>query len=233
MTNPIVIDLSHHNDEPDWETLLVSGTLGVILKASEGTTYVDPTFYDRAQNALLYGLKVASYHFLKHGWIDEQMSWYMTAADRIMPLGSRVVLDFEDPDCTLDDLEQAVGWLIGHRPDLQIAVYSGHLIKQEVGGDDNELLKANTSLWIAQYTSAAAPDWPRQVWPAWSLWQYTDAAKATGCSQPVDGNRWNGTPENLLKWFGPVEEPPVPVADVEIKTVTGLRIVINGTAFDT
>ena len=86
------------------------------------------------------------------------------------------------------NLCDAVGNLLQMRPDLQVTIYSGHLIKEQLGSTKNDYLAENTSLWIAQYTTAAAPSWPTATWPLWSLWQYTDKATVDGITKPVDGN---------------------------------------------
>lgn len=54
------IDLSHHNSEPDWESLDVDF---IVLKASEGLTYKDPTFSSRALKSRDNGIPVGAYHF--------------------------------------------------------------------------------------------------------------------------------------------------------------------------
>lgn len=54
------IDLSHHNAEPHWETLQVDF---IFLKASEGASYVDPTFSHRASMSRHHNIPVGAYHF--------------------------------------------------------------------------------------------------------------------------------------------------------------------------
>jgi GH25 family lysozyme M1 (1,4-beta-N-acetylmuramidase) len=230
--NPEVIDMSHYQPDPiNWGQLKASGTVGVIHKATEGEGYLDDKLFSRAKAALAAGLCWSTYHFLRPGNIEGQVDFYL---DTIKPVkGERVCLDHEDERVTLDDLENAVRRIIERRPDLQITIYSGHLIKDQLKGQKNVFLADFTSLWIAQYTSAESPDWPYQVWPAWSLWQYTDKATAVGVTGNVDGNRWNGSDENLLKWFGPSGQAPQPAsagAVIDI-TTTGdvvLTVSVNG-----
>ena len=137
------------------------------------------------------------------------MDHYLSTIDPIA--GERVVLDHEDAGVHVDQLCDAVGNLLQIRPDLQVTIYSGHLIKEQLGSTKNVYLAENTSLWIAQYTSAAAPSWPTATWPAWSLWQYTDKAAVDGITKPVDGNRFNGSKEQFLAWMmAPAIQPPAP-----------------------
>lgn len=54
------IDLSHHNAEPDWNNLDVDF---VVLKATEGSDYLDPTFKNRHQICKDKAIPVGAYHF--------------------------------------------------------------------------------------------------------------------------------------------------------------------------
>lgn len=234
MTNPVVVDLSHWQPDPiDWDVLKACGTVGVILKATQGTTYVDPTWIERAQAAIAAGLKVATYHFLVPGGITDQMAFYIAEQDKVMPPGSRVCLDHEDPDVSLDDLEDAVYWLVTNRPDLQITVYSGHVIKDQLIDCDADFLGEYTSLWIAHY--ASTPTWPEHVWSDWSLWQFSDQVIVDGVTVLVDGNKFNGAEDTLIEWFGPpapsipeVLERPRVVINIEAPPGVDVVVYVNG-----
>lgn len=208
----VVVDMSHHQADPiDFAAMKAGGIVGVGLKATEGTSYVDPTYRERKQKALDAGMKVFSYHFFHGGNIDQQMAHFV---DTVQPkTGERLVIDHE-ADASLEELRQAVEFLM-NTTGAEITIYSGHTIKDQLGTAKDNLLADNTSLWIAQYTTAASPSWPKGTWPAWSLWQYTDKATVPGFNGPIDGNRFNGTAENAAKWIGPVEAVPEPVPPPE------------------
>lgn len=242
MTNEtVIIDLSHWNPEPNWTALREGGVVGVILKATEGTDYRDDTFSDRFTGATAAGLGVATYHFLRKGDIVAQMENYL---DYVRPdPGDRLCLDHEEAsdgtNASLDELIEAVQYLREHMPKCELSIYGGSVLKTQIGGEYIGTLAANTSLWIAHHTSAAAPTWPKNTWPTWSLWQFSDQAVVLGAADPLDGNRFNGTKENALKWIGPatVQPTPVPVppvggnlAVVSIQTSPGidLMLVVNG-----
>jgi GH25 family lysozyme M1 (1,4-beta-N-acetylmuramidase) len=227
--NPLCIDVSHHQPEPNWARVKAGGTVGAILKATEGLTYVDPVFGQRREAARAANLAVSSYHFLKHGQVGQQMAHYL---DVVSPQrGERVVIDYEDTSCSLADLREAVLALQAAGLDLQITIYGGGMLKGQLGDNHDEVL-VKTSLWIAHYTSMAQPVWPKATWPVWTLWQYTDSATVDGIQGPVDGNRFNGPAGNLLKWLRPstpgqvLPAPPTPVpynfAEGEaVKKITG------------
>jgi lysozyme len=210
MTNPILIDMSHWQPDPiDWGKLHAAGTVGVIFKATESTNYTDPTLKSRAAAAKAAGLCISTYHFLRPTSIKDQMAFYLKTVNPVQ--GERMCLDHEDSGVSLDKLKEAVQILLDDERGLQVTIYSGHVIKDQLGSKDDQFLRENTSLWIAQYTSSSSPSWPSKVWPQWSLWQYTDQAKVSGINGNVDGNRWNGTSETLIDWMTPAGEvKPVP-----------------------
>jgi lysozyme len=230
----VVLDISHYQPEPDWAALKAAGIVGIIMKATEGQTYVDETFARRYGAAIDAGLAVSSYHFLRPGSIAAQISHYLKTVDP--EPGERVCLDHEDPGVSLADLASAVEAINAADPSLQVTIYSGHIIKQQLGDGYDDVL-ATTSLWIAQYTLNAAPDWPSGTWPVWSLWQYTDKAEVPGIEGNVDGNRFNGSAEQCLAWFGPSQGVvPEPESWPETQVVTmrldvpdnvEVRVVIN------
>lgn len=222
MSNPVVIDISHWQDDPiDWAKLKANGTVGVIHKATEGTGYTDPKLFSRASAAIKAGLCWSTYHFLKAGNPTGQMDYYLKTVGPKQ--GERMCIDHEEK-ATLAELEQAVTYLKSKRPDIQITIYSGHLIKDQLGSKRSAVLAENTSLWLAQYTSGS-PSWPTGTWPQWSLWQYTDKGSAAGINGSVDANKWNGDPANIAAWFGsagvvtPPEPVPPPEPTPEVKEV--------------
>jgi lysozyme len=234
MSNPIVVDLSHWNPTPNWAKLKAAGTVGVIHKATQGTGYVDDQLFGRARAAMDAGLCWSTYHFLEGGDAAAQMRFYLKTIDP-RP-GERMCIDHEST-ASLGQLKTAVQTLLDDDRKLQVTVYSGHTIKDQLGSKTDAFLAENTSLWIAHYTSADAPTWPSGTWPTWSLWQYTDRASVQGVSQPVDGNRWYGSPEALVAWFGPAgavvppEPEPEPEPDYEPLVMTmpaGQPLFVNG-----
>lgn len=212
-----IIDISH------WQTVVRPESrphlVGIIHKATEDTSMVDGNYAARRAGALALGLKFASYHFLHPDDIEQQMRFYLANA-KPLP-GERVVIDYEHEDLVLDDLREAVRWIDEIDPTLQITIYGGGLLRDQLG-DDNDPYLAQCALWIAHYTTASAPDWPKGTWPTWSLWQYSDGVnggtpqEVEGIDGPCDCNVFNGSRENCAKWMGPVTEEP----DVEDRLVT-------------
>lgn len=215
-----VIDLSHWNDvdgvarEVDILTVVQGGTLGVIHKATEGTSYVDPTYHERARQAVGLGLLWGAYHFLSPGDMSAQAAHFVSTVGADCPL---LAADHEDADVSLADLKDflaAVLSLTGKRA----VIYSGHVIKDQLG-DAHDAELAKHRLWIAQY--ASTPTWPSATWPQWWLWQYTDAGTVDGVVGSVDRDRFDGTARDLAsEWDGGLEPPAPPKPDDKIVTIT-------------
>src|SRR5580765_2996828 len=101
----VVIDLSHHNRSPDFQKAKAAGIVGVIHKASEGLTYVDPTYASNRRKALAAGLLWGAYHFGSGGNPKGQADHFL---DVVAPgPADLLVLDFEEsfsgPTMTLDE----------------------------------------------------------------------------------------------------------------------------------
>jgi lysozyme len=226
----VVVDMSHYQPNPiDWNALLAGGVIGVIHKATEGSSYVDDTLFERAGAAMRAGLKWSTYHFMRPGNIGAQMDHYLRTVDPVV--GERMCLDHEDAGVSLSDLKEAVSYLLDDERKLQVTIYSGHVIKEQLGDNYDEFLAANTSLWIAHYTTASQPNWPKSTWPQWTLWQFTDQAHVAGIDGNVDGDRFNGSNEQCLVWFGPAGSEPAPepeVPEVNITTTGDVKITVNG-----
>lgn len=204
----ICVDLSKYQAGFNFGAYKAGGGLGVILKASEGTTVKDSSYTTFRPQAEAAGLAIATYHFFQTSDATSQADWYLQCASPDQ--GERMVCDFEKDGTTIANMITFLKRIQAQRPDLQLTVYSGHLIKDQLGSSTNDWLAKNTSLWIAQYTSAAAPSWPKQVWPQWSLWQYSDQNSVPGFSGAVDTNRFNGPDANFLAWMGPAGVAPSP-----------------------
>jgi GH25 family lysozyme M1 (1,4-beta-N-acetylmuramidase) len=53
--NPLVVDLSHHNDVADFDAVKAAGIAGVIHKATESVGFTDKLYADRRGRALGVG----------------------------------------------------------------------------------------------------------------------------------------------------------------------------------
>lgn len=240
-TDIIVIDVSHHQGWPEgkdypFDDMAAAGIVGVILKATEGTSYVDDTFRKRYDACIEHGVAVASYHFLRHGSIEQQMLNYLNT---VMPRpGERMVLDWEDSKVTLNELIAAADILLAADHDgvslnLQVAIYGSASFLQTYVPNRPDATLAKTSLWVARYSSEE-PYWPSAVWPTWSLWQCTDSHYGPNGYGPLDGNKFNGSVEACVRWLAPAGAEPGPEPDPDEKQVVvditaddGVTVIVN------
>lgn len=198
MLDPAAIDFSHHNGVTSFEQIAAHGVVGMIAKATEGGSYVDPTYKERIGPAISAGLLWGAYHFLRPGDMKHQAAHFVAAAGPDIDI---YCADHEDPGVSLGSLKTflaEVERITGKVPVL----YSGNVIKEQLGSvHDAEL--ARCRLWIAHYTSAHAPTWPAATWPTWWLWQYTENGACPGLTGLIDVNRYQGTAAQLTaEWAG-------------------------------
>jgi lysozyme len=235
------IDISHWQGFPDFDKVAATGVVAMIHKATDGTSYVDPNRAKNIINATAAGIACCTYHYLQPGNAPAQMKHYLDVIDPSP--GERMVIDYEEDGCTLVDLRGAVQALIDDSRGLKVTVYSGHLLKEQLGNTEDPFLAANTDLWLAQYTTGT-PSWPEATYPQWTLWQYSETGTVNGISgAEVDLNRFNGSNDDLVAWInpsagpGPSPEPDLPVVSIAVTvpndvvveiSINGLPIEITG-----
>jgi lysozyme len=200
----VVIDISHHNANPDFGQAAAAGIVGVIHKATQGLTFKDQMYETNRQKALDAGLLWGAYHFGVGGDGSDQADFFLEFVEP--EADTLLVLDYEPntqgATMSLDDARAFVSQLndkIGRFPGL----YSGSLIKQQLGNNQDPVL-AQCFFWLAQYGPTAVV--PKN-WPTWTLWQYTDGnlgpqphtvSGIGGC----DRDKFNGDLDGLKELWG-------------------------------
>lgn len=198
-----VIDISHHNGDVDLQQAKTAGVVGIIQKATQGTSYIDPTFARNRSRAAGAGLLFGAYHFGVGADGVEQAGFFVRT---VQPgPGDLLVLDFEanpqGPSMTLDEARAFVlhvQSVTGKFPGL----YSGHYLKELLGASVDPVL-VNCWLWISQYGPAAIIP---PAWKSWTMWQYTDGGAGNPPHQVpgigrCDRDIFNGTPEQLRAFW--------------------------------
>jgi GH25 family lysozyme M1 (1,4-beta-N-acetylmuramidase) len=221
---PVCIDISHHQGYPDFDEVRRAGVLGMIHKATEGSSFIDDARAENCYNALQAGLAISTYFWLKPGDGRAQAEFYLSVVDP-QP-GERCVIDYEEAGCTLTTLRDSVQALLDYKRDLQITVYSGHLLKEQLGDDHDNFLAKHTDLWLAQYTSDEANiSWPSGTYPQWSLWQYSESGTIPGIDGCyVDLDNFNGNEAAFLKWINPKGGFPMPVPPPEPREMVNVAV---------
>jgi lysozyme len=201
----VVVDISHHNGNVDLNKAQQAGIVGVIHKGTQGTGMIDNQYGVNRQKAAAAGLLWGAYHFGTNADGVAQANFFLSKinADK----ETLLVLDYEPNGNSTMTLSQAkafvsrVNEVTGRFPGL----YSGSLIKQQLGGKPPDPILSQCFLWLAQY--GPQPNNIPATWSAWTLWQYTDgvagpAPHAVDGIGPCDRDQFNGTLAQLQSLWG-------------------------------
>jgi len=208
MTDPInvVIDLSHYNEVTSFADIKTSGIVGVIHKATQGTTVVDPTYASRRPQAFAAGLWWGAYHFGTDADGTAQADYFLSIVNP-QPT-DLLVLDFEENGNATMTLQQAEQFVteIYNQTGRYPGFYSDSLAGSLLGQTVNQTLR-QCWLWRAEY--GASPVVP-PTWPTWTMWQYTDGTNGDGPYQvsgiggpgTCDRDKFNGSIDGLARLWG-------------------------------
>jgi lysozyme len=207
MPNPLnaIVDISHHNGNIDLQLAKADGIIGVIHKATQGTTGVDPMYQTNRAKAAAAGLLWGAYHFATGDDPVMQAQHFLAVVGKFDD--TLLVLDLEanptGPSMSLNNARAFVTQVnqgAGRFPGL----YSGSYIKELLGSNKDPVL-AQCWFWLAQYgPNAVVP----ANWPTWTMWQYTDGASGPQPHQVngighCDRDKFNGTEAQLRTlWQG-------------------------------
>ena len=186
---PLVADFSHW-DAFDPAALVASGIRAVVLKATQGSNFVDPTFVARVASAKAAGLLVGAYHFADDSDPQAQTKLLLQVAGSL----PRLALDLESNGIGNTVTGQTAAIIASN---LQSAnkqlplIYTGRYGPSGTGSEYPNSVLSRCPLWLAEYQSVS-PQLP-SGWATWKLWQYID--------MPDDYDYFNGTAEELVTFF--------------------------------
>ena len=204
-----VIDLSHHNTVTSFHEAQAAGILGVIHKATEGSTFVDASYSERRARALSIGLFWGAYHFALRGNAQAQADHFLDIADPGPT--DLLMLDFE-PNAREGTMRLAEAEAFVERVYAQTGrypgLYSGQAFLQSQLGNRTDTVLKNCCLWIARYSSQSPRIPP--AFPAFTLWQYTDGSAGLQPHQVpgigrCDRDKFNGDEAGLRRLWGRTE----------------------------
>ena len=185
------MDASMYQPLPiDWDAVARSGIQFVILKATEGTSYIDPSFADHWAGAKKAGLLVSAYHMF---WGN--LSASAQAEHFLSTMGDRVA----DFPLSLDvELNKGVGNIGAGVEEMLLALEAGDGRKpvvytaQSIWGSLVGWAPGwkDYWLWVADY-DAASPAIPAG-WDSYTFWQHSSTGSVSGISGNVDLNVFIG-----------------------------------------
>lgn len=195
------LDISHFTTNINWNNLTQNGYYFVFIKATQGTTIVDPKFKENWEAAGRAGFIRGAYHFFTASDGEKEASFFLNALKEVVlgPCDLGAALDLEPNQIASamppgPVVTEAQKWLeivkksVGKPPILYSV--SSYLLQL---GDPPSL--AGYPLWIASYT--ATPKLPGSR-SSYAFWQFTSGNVGPLASpMAVPTELFNGTPEEL------------------------------------
>ncbi len=190
------IDVSHYDGTIDWAMVKASGIDFAFMKATEGTTFVDPEFAANWKAAGDAGVIRGGYHFF-HPMDDPaaQADFFVATAGVPGTGDLPLALDLETTD-NVSNAEVAsatAAFLARVQADSGRVpvVYTSERFWSTFAGPATGF--DQYALWDAQWTTAC-PNMPA-AWTDWGFWQYSSTGTVPGISGTanVDLDEFNGS----------------------------------------
>ncbi len=181
------IDVSHWEGEINFRRVKEAGIRLVYIKATQGTTVVDPDFERNYREADRERMRIGFYHYVTARDVAEAKAEAAFFSERIRGKNqhARPAMDFEEfgelsrreiREISMEFLRE-----LEQRTGVRPVIYSDASNAATVFDDDR---LREYPLWIAQY-GVERPDM-ENPWRRWSGWQYTDAGRVDGIAGDVD-----------------------------------------------
>lgn len=198
------LDISHHQDPRlDLAQARREGIEFIVLKATEGRSFVDREFAANLAEARAAGLLVAAYHFVRG---DASASAQVANVRRVVPLDVPVIPDVEGQLSSVSLTREVVDELraAGYRVPL---LYLPRWYWQQLGSPS---LAGLPPLWSSRYpdnlVGSLADEWadvPGHYWQGYggldvAVLQFTSSARIAG-HHPIDANAYLGTRDQLAQ----------------------------------
>ncbi|OOC06184.1 hydrolase [Amycolatopsis azurea DSM 43854] len=193
------LDVSHYQNTVNWPAVAAKGAKFAYMKATESTTYRDPTFAANYAGSANAGLKRGAYHF---GLPDkasggDQARFFLANGGGWVGDGKTLppVLDIEyNPYSTADwagwcynrTPEQVTAWLTDFVTTVHDAVGRWPVIYTTRGWwnhctGSNTTIPANSPLWISPVASdAGGPPGMPAGWTAYTFYQWAKSGTFPG-----------------------------------------------------
>lgn len=175
-------------------TYATNGLGFVIVKATEGTAYINPKHAAQVAHGRDGGLVVGHYHFVRAGSMDGQVAYFL--ANAAPKAGDILVLDWEDTEVSDDAKDAWIKACQAAAPGHRVMLYCNRdfwLNRDRTGF-------AGDGLWIAD---PGAPAGHPRVEHAWTIHQYSETGG-------VDHNVANFADKAALQTWALKGAAPVP-----------------------
>lgn len=171
----------------------------VVVKATEGVSYVNPKHDAQVKRARDNGRVVGHYHFVRDGSMRAQVDYFLRHAKA--QADEFLALDWEDPSVSGAEKDEFLRYLKSKAGSRKVILYCNvdYWKNRDTTSYDAD------GLWIAQYNNRpAAPS----IEAPWLIHQYTSTPKP-GVSLDVNIAKWK-TRAEMAKWAGATVPAPAP-----------------------
>ncbi|VBB09655.1 Hypothetical protein LUCI_4953 [Lucifera butyrica] len=190
------IDVSYHNGEVDWQSVVDVGCEFAIIRLGYGLRHLDEKFTDNVNGALSAGLKIGVYYYSYALNVEEAKTEARYVQDILQEYGVNpefgIWYDLEDADGykerngmpdnqTITDMCSAFICALNEAGYQYVGIYASYVWL--TGIIDTSQLADYVPYWNAQWGSSN--DFSRS-----RMWQYTDSLNING--QTFDGNEYYG-----------------------------------------
>jgi len=205
MAQPKGIDVSNHQRNINWKTVIANGVSFVYIKATEGTSYKNPQFSSQYTAATNAGLIRGAYHFARPdvssgavqadyfvsnggGWSGDGITLPGALDIEYNPYGEACYgLSAASMVSWIRDFSNTYHSRVGRYP----VIYTTTDWWKTCTGNNAEFGSTNP-LWIARYSSS--PGTLPAGWSSYTFWQHADSGPSPG-----DQNYFNGDMAGLKR----------------------------------
>lgn len=182
------IDISAHNGDVDFDSVVAQGVDFVYMKASEGATWRDARFEENYRNAKKAGLEVGAYHFFRFdvpGW-KQSVNILRTLQGHHISLP--IAIDVEEWGNPADHTTEEV--VANLRSMVELLRQNGRepIIYTNKNGYYRFVHNRfdDVGLWICSFTTPPVADQHR-----WLLWQHSHKGRLGGLNGDVSFDTFN------------------------------------------
>lgn len=188
------IDVSHHQGQIDWPKVALSAAGSdcpvkfVIIKATEGGTFLDPDFETNLKGARDVGFVCGVYHFYNPDTPAGKQAEFFISNVKLNKGDFAPVVDVERTGRSDKELQEGLAEFLSilekHYGAKPVIYSSAKFRKRHLDSARFNYYPA----WIAHYY-VVRPDSDVK----WRIWQFTDRGRVDGISEYTDLNVFSGT----------------------------------------
>ncbi len=210
------IDISHWQGTINWSSVKNAGYKFAFMKATQGNTYVDPTFATNLANATAQGIRVGPYHFCDLNTDTSNPQDPVNEANHFLAIikpkyqsGMYLppvadVEGFPSFSSTAEAQSFTSAWVTSFSNTIYDSLGVRPIIYTSLSKANsyyNRRVESAHELWLAWWkgTGTSSPPVASDTpgWGIWEFWQYADNTSVPGISGNVDGDVYYGTQAQL------------------------------------